>query len=336
MKKLKYIVFTLVALLFINVTSVSAEIITDDNTDSITAASESEVVTYERKEEDNYGVKKHWNITNDNILNVKSTPLVDASQKVYDFAGVLTSEEIEKLKKKINVVEREINMAVVIVTYDNLGSEGRIQTFADDFYDYNDFGINNEYYSGILAIRNISTPRYYYVGTTGQAQLYFPQDRIDNILDSMYFGMHNDYYFNGFMDFLTAIENNYAKGLPDKYKDVTMDKNGYIYDQFGNRTTFESGRYDFPFSTAIGISSLVTLITILRMRSKNKMVKKLTDANEYIDSESMAIRVSNDKFVSSHTSSYTVSSSSGSGGGGFSGGHSSSSGSSHGGGGRSC
>ena len=336
MKKIKYIVFTLVTLLFINITSINAEIITDEDTVEELPTSVSKVITYERTEENNYGVKKHWNITSNNISNVKNTPLVDASQKVYDFAGVLTSEEIEKLKKKITVVEREINMAVVIVTYDNLGSEGRIQAFADDFYDYNDFGIDNEYYSGILAIRNISTPRYYYVATTGQAQLYFPQDRIDNILDRMYMGMHNDYYYNGFMDFLTAVENNYTKGLPDKYKDVTMDENGYIYDQFGNKTTFETGRYNFPFGTAIGISALVTLITILRMRSKNKMVKKAIDANDYIDSESMAIRVSNDKFISSHTSSYTVSSSSGSGGGGYSGGHSGSSGSSHGGGGRSC
>ena len=72
-------------------------------------------------------------------------------------------------------------------------------------------------------------------------------------------------------------------------------------------------------------ASVITLITMLILVRKNKMVRKAITANEYLDKGSINYTQSMDQFVRSHTTHYTVSSSSGGGshGGSSGGGHSS-------------
>ena len=88
--------------------------------------------------------------------------------------------------------------------------------------------------------------------------------------------------------------------------------------------------YTIPWLLALIISSVITCIIMIILTSKNKMVKKASVAKEYLDSASVNYTNRNDEFISTHTTSYTVSSSSGGGGGGS---HSGSSGGGHGGGG---
>ena len=47
----------------------------------------------DRKTLDNYGVNKHWEITDSNKDNILRTPYVDASKKIYDYSNILTEEE---------------------------------------------------------------------------------------------------------------------------------------------------------------------------------------------------------------------------------------------------
>ena len=54
--------------------------------------------TKNREELDNLGVNKKWKITNKNRSNVLKTKYVNAEDKIYDFSGVLTDEELGKLK----------------------------------------------------------------------------------------------------------------------------------------------------------------------------------------------------------------------------------------------
>ena len=54
--------------------------------------------------------------------------------------------------------------------------------------------------------------------------------------------------------------------------------------------------------------------------NENKMVKVATRASEYLDSSSVQYTEKSDRFIHSHTSSYTVSESSGGSGGGAGGG----------------
>ena len=114
-----------------------------------------EVNLKERTESNNYGVNKKWKITESNINNVKSTKYVDSSEKIYDFSNVLNEKEKNELKSLIDDYINKTQMDMVILTdsvpYTN---DNTNDTYASDFYDYNDFGINFKNYSGVILFRN--------------------------------------------------------------------------------------------------------------------------------------------------------------------------------------
>lgn len=144
-----------------------------------------EVKTYDRKNYDNYGVKKDIKITDDIISNVYETALVDSSEKIYDFADILTDDEEVKLKSFAYEFINKAKMDVVILTIKReYSNDYENENIAADFYDYNDFGINFSNYSGIVLLRNANpVDPYYDMYLFGDAQLYYSFGRMNSILD---------------------------------------------------------------------------------------------------------------------------------------------------------
>ena len=270
----------------------------------------------DRADMENYGVNKKWEITNSNINNVKITPCVDASEKIYDFQNVLTEEEKEQLKSMIEDYINKTQMDLVIVI-DRIpySMDETNEVFAADFYDYNDFGINFEDYSGTLLLRNTyEQDPYYDIYTFGEAQLYYDYDRLQIILDGIYDDLHQGNYLSGFTDFIDYLDDYYESGYG--LKNYSIDENGFLVKN-----------YQYPAFIIFGLSLLITIVTMSVLVKKNKMVMKATQAEEYLDQKSIHITNRQDQFLTTHTSSYTVSSSSGGSGGGGS--HSGSSGGGH-------
>ena len=266
--------------------------------------------------DDNLGVNKKWKITEKNIDNVKNTPLVDASEKIYDFASILTEEEEKSLYDQISEYIEYTNMDMVVLTIDEELSDWGIENYAADFYDYNDFGIDFDKYSGVIIVRNINSYNLFYgIYTFGNAQLYY-NHVIDYILDDIYDDLHSEKYLDGFSRFISLSRQYYDKGANEDYY---IDDNGYM-----------KKVYKTPWFLAFSASSIITLITMLILVKKNKMIKKETLASVYINKNSIKYNNQVDKFLHTHTSSYVISHSSGGSGGS----HSGSSGGGHGGGGR--
>lgn len=273
----------------------------------------------ERTKDNNYGVSKHWNINSNNINNVKNTPYVDADEKVYDFADILTDKEEETVYSYIKEFINKTNMDMVFVSIDMpYSSDKKNEDFAADFYDYNDFGINFENYSGVLLLRNdYEADRYYNIYTFGDAQLYFSYSRLENILDNIYSDFVSKNYVMGIETFTEMCSSYFDSGVAYEYRNSYIDENGYI-----------RKHYKVPYFICFGVSGLVTLIVMLILVKNNKMVKKATQAKEYLRKDSINYTQSVDQFVNSTTTHYTISSSSG-GGGSYSGSHSGSSGGGH-------
>ena len=272
-----------------------------------------DVTTYNRNELDNYGVNKKWDINDSNLNNVLKTPKVDAEEKVYDFSDLLTDEEEKQIKNMINLFIEKTNMDMVFVIY-NLpyDEDSANEEFAADFYDYNDFGIDLDNYSGVLLFRNsYEADRYYNVYMFGDAQLYYSFNRCESVLDAIYYDFSNDLYVTGIDTFLTRMYNYYDSGIAPEYSDYYIDDMGYL-----------KKKYIPPIILMIAIPSIVTLIIVGSLVKKNKMIYKEQKARAYLDESSVYFKAREDRFINSHTSSYTTSSSSG-GGGGFSGGSSS-------------
>ena len=244
----------------------------------ITIPVHGEVKTFERTTENNYGVNKKWQITERNLNNVKNTKLVDASEKIYDFAGILDDDTITNLKVNIDAFIAKTNMDMVILTinepysYDSLNEE-----IAADFYDYNDFGIDFKNYSGILLLRNayINDP-YYDIYTFGEAQLYFNYSRLNSVLDDIYDELHSGSYLNGMNRFINEISAYYDRGIPSEYRDAYITETGEI--KFHRY-------YHAPYNIAIIIAIVVMIIVLVVLCKKNKMVKKALEANEYMNGD---------------------------------------------------
>lgn len=283
--------------------------------------------TYERNSGNNYGVKKDYQISETMLEHIKKTKYVNADEKIYDFSDILTDDEEKELYSKIQEFIEKTNMDLVILT-DNVpyNYDEENEDYAVDFYDYNDFGMNNEKYDGVIFFRNTyPNDRYYGIYMTGNAQLYFTDDRNDSTLDSIYYYISGDSYLAGITMFIDDFTRYYETGIPEQYSNSYIDDNGnLIYVK----------KYHPPFIFAGVLSLIVTIITIAVMVSKNKMVYKAREANEYLDKNSIKYNRKDSHLVSSNTTRHYNPPSSSSSGGGSSHSFSGSSGSGHSGGGR--
>ena len=281
--------------------------------------------TYERNESNNYGVNKDYELDEETLYYVKQTKLVDAKEKIYDFSNILTEEEEKELYKKIMAFIEHTNMDMVILT-DNLyySNDSENAYYATDFYDFNDFGIQYEYYDGVILFRNTyEVDPYYSSYMTGKALLYFPDERNEVILDDIYGYFKNRNYYEGISLYIEKLTECYDEGLLDDYKEAYLDENGNIK---------LPKKYNPPFALAGIVSGVLTLIIMLIMIKKNKMVYKAKEANEYLNKNSIKYNRKDSHLVSTNTvRHYNPPSSSSSGGGGSFSGHS---GSGHSGGGR--
>ena len=274
----------------------------------------------DRESLDNLGVNKKWNITDKNRNNVLRTPMVDATKKIYDYGEILTEAEEKELFTLVSNFIEHTNMEMVILTVDMpYNNDSENEDYAADFYDYNDFGLNLKNYSGVLLIRNkYESNPYFNVYTFGEAQLYFDYNRCENMLDHIYPYFVSKDYLEGFKIFVNDFTSYYDSGVA--LSDYYVDDNGFIHQN-----------YVMPLVPALLVGFISSLITILVMAKKNKMIRKSTEANEYIGNVNYNTR--SDILTGSFTTHHTISHDSGGHGGGGHSSHIGSSGGGHGGGG---
>ena len=264
--------------------------------------------TLERTEENNYGVKKNWNMNEKKYDYAKQTPYVDASEKIYDFSDILTDEEEKSLYERIIPLIEKYKMDIVILTYDySYTNDFQNSEFVSDFYDFNDFGLDFEKYSGVVFFRNTyEVDPYFDMLSFGNAQLKFYDTRMSSILDDVYYDIHAHNYLNGFNLWLDKVEYYAEKEDLGGYH---LNKNGFLKKDFN------------PFIIGnLFISGIITTIFVVVNVKKNKMIRKATQASEYLDRSTFKLLESSDRLINSVTTSYTESDYSSSGGGG---GHSS-------------
>ena len=238
------------------------------------------------------------------INTVNAVPKVDNSKKVYDYAERLTDDEEQKLEQQISEYTEEYDMDFVFVVLNNY--TGSLQSYAQDFYDYNDFGVGKTHDGVIIVLNYDSLGIDCWITTTGNAILMYDDTRI-NYLKQRMSSVKNQGTYTIFSSVLNLASSQADSGIPSSNKDYYIDKNG---DYVRKRS--------FPFMSILVVALLAAGIPTIVFVCKNKMIKKATMANEYLQNGSVSIYNRQDHFVSTHTSSHTISSSSGGGSGGSS------------------
>ena len=241
---------------------------------------------------------------------------------VVDNADLLTQDETDLLEDAIDVILDEYEFEVVIVTVNSL--EGKTtQEYADDFYDYNGYGVDDRH-SGALLLLDMES-RGWYISTTGYGIDAIDQNGFYYIEGSIIPYFSQGEYYEGFSEFvdicqeLLIFENN-GQEIPESYYSDVMN--------------YYEGGYSLSLPKmlliSVAVGFIIAFIIVSVMKGKLKTVRAKNNATDYVVPGSLNVTHSSDLYLYRHVNKTPRQQSSSGNGGGT---HRGSSGRSHGGGG---
>ena len=125
-----------------------------------------------------------------------------ANPKILDDAGLLWYGEAELLESMAQDLADKYGMDVVILTVNSTNGT-YIETFADDFYDYNGYGIGEDA-SGILLVLAMDT-REWAISTCGDAIYAFTDFGIQALFEDIAPYLSEDEYYEAFEVYLEVL-----------------------------------------------------------------------------------------------------------------------------------
>ena len=251
-----------------------------------------------------------------------------ALPKVVDSAGLLTASEIADLEEKAQTLTDTYNMDVVILTVPSTGGV-YIETFADDYFDNNSYGLGDDF-SGILFVIAMDT-REWAMSTCGDTIQAVTDYAIQNLFQSIATYLSNNRYYDAFQKYLTELDlyfEAYQSGDPIDGTVGGYDGPGSV--EIGKQEA-TAGVIAKRFLIALLIGAAAGGIVILIMRSQMNTARPQSGAKDYLSPGSYDLYRQQDLYLYSRTSRTRKPDSNSSRGGGSST-HRSSSGRSHGGG----
>lgn len=252
-----------------------------------------------------------------------------ADTHVFDKADLLTEEEEALLELRLQEFADANGMELAFVSAEFL--EGKTtREYADDFYDENGLGLDEEY-SGALLLIDMEH-REFYISTCGKMIDYLTDVRIERILDDVADGIDESFYQAG-RNFADSVE---------EYVQAGYEENAHRYDEeTGEITDLETEQTKMPPAMIVmGALCLGLIVGGLRYLLVARTYKNYgePDAYRYAGNSQVYFRTKEDRVLSRFVTHRHLPPPSSSSSGGSSAGrstfHSSSSGRSHGGGGR--
>ncbi len=245
--------------------------------------------------------------------------------RVVDRAGLIPDEKEQELLKKCDEISERQSVEVTIVTVNSIGGRTS-REYADDYYDYSGFGIDDTR-SGILLLISMEN-RDWAISTTGLGISYFT-DKGQEYMVSEFKGYLSDGdYYKAFDMYADLCDMFITEAKDDRPYDVDhMPEHSLVPFR---EVAFEKLITILPASLILAF--IIWLIICTIEKHKLTSVHFKGQADDYIRKGSFVINQRNDTFLYKHTTKrYNPPSESSGGGGGGSSSHSSSSGSSHGG-----
>ena len=270
------------------------------------------------------------------LVMLLAVPVFAVTPKIIDNADLLTDAEEAALEAKAQALADRYDMDVVILTVDS--THGRdIESYADDYYDNNGYGIGSEY-SGVLLVLAMDT-REWAISTCGDTIYALTDYGIEALFRAMATELsYNEYYdaFDIYLDELPQYFEAYQNGEPiDGYHSEYDGQGSYEPGSRDDVVYYDPepgfGDYLRIVLVSLGIGAAVGGIAILVMRGQMNTAKAQTGATSYLQDGSFRMNRHLDLFLYSRVNRTRKQQSSGGRGGG-SGVHRSSGGRSHGGG----
>lgn len=226
--------------------------------------------------------------------------------RVVDDADLLSDYEEENLKKQLDSISENLDFDVVVITANTLDGKN-IRDYADDYFDYNGYGMGNDRDGVLLAI--CMDTREWWISTSGLGIDAISNSEIDYIEEQFIEDLSYADYYNGFVKYAELCEQfvqSYYKGdMPKDYSDIII-----------------------IFFVSLVFGFIVSLIVVTSMKGQLKTVH-YRSGRAYIKPNSMVITRRRDQYLYSNVIRRKIPRQNS--GGGYA--HHSSSGRSHGGGG---
>lgn len=223
--------------------------------------------------------------------------------RVVDDGNLLSEAEENNLKTLVDEISERQHMDVVIVTVNGIGDSKNIRAFADDYYDYNGYGVGmSGDRSGILLVVDCESGERY-LSLRGDAIKAISDDETAEIASRVKPKLEN----GDFADAFTTYAN-----MCDRY--MTSYRNSL----------------KFPFVRnlliSLGIALIIALIVTSTMRGQLKSVRANNLASDYVVPGSLNVEQSYEIYLYSKVNAVSRSNNNDSGGSKT---HTSSSGATH-------
>ena len=201
-------------------------------------------------------------------------------KSVIDDAGLIKASDEKELDKKIKNIQKD-KFDVVILTVKSLDGKSA-QDYADDYYDNNDYGLDNEK-SGVLFLVS-KGDRKYHISTKGAGIKAFTDYGIGRIKEEIRPYLSDGDYFNACDEFL-----NITKDFVKAYKDGTPYDTDNPYNEEIDYVILEV--------IALVIAFVIALISVGIMRLRMNTAKPKGTAMEYIKKDSFKLTSEKDIFM---------------------------------------
>lgn len=201
-------------------------------------------------------------------------------KSVIDDAGLIKASDEKELDKKIKNIQKD-KFDVVILTVKSLDGKSA-QDYADDYYDNNDYGLDNEK-SGVLFLVS-KGDRKYHISTKGAGIKAFTDYGIGRIKEEIKPYLSDGDYFNACDEFL-----NITKDFVKAYKDGTPYDTDNPYNEEIDYVILEV--------IALVIAFVISLISVGIMRLRMNTAKPKGTAMEYIKKGSFKLTSEKDIFM---------------------------------------
>lgn len=197
-----------------------------------------------------------------------------------DSAKVLTTEELESLKSKLEQISDENNIDVGVVTVDYLDGKSA-QEFANDLFEQNKFG-KGENRDGILLL--VATEdREWAMSTHGSAKEAFNEEGLDYLSgEFLPYLSDDDFYsaFENFADNAQELGTMYVAGDPYGEGEYVDDENYPVDENIVEEEKGINNEVWIPLSIVMGCA--ISLIIMMMYKSQLKSVKSESRADDYL------------------------------------------------------
>ena len=248
---------------------------------------------------------------------------------VVDNLDYLSESEENELQSRIDTIKENYTLDTVIVITDNTDGKSSME-FADDYYDYNGYGLDSEY-SGLLMLINMQD-REVFISTVGKAIDIYSDSRISNMVDNVTGFLSNANYNDACNKFLDDVIRYVNYGVPEGQYRVEGDPYSTLDSRRHSNLSYFGKASLLMRSWPVYIIALIIAIITTAIVSFSSKGKVTIHSRTYEESGSFVLTENTDLFIRESTTRIKIERNSGGGGGGSST-HRSSSGRSHGGGG---